>query len=177
MWPVSDWRSDSAVESVGRQSYYFGYMDGASKTYQHEFIDEICTRCGAVPYVISGKLPGDCTNISDWLNSINAERVRQISKGYTTDNDKQYGADLLLGWAQGYMWRGETVKAAALVEAVRELWASSRKDLLALANEDCEILNYGRCMNDPNRSRNAEYLDERYCWPCRIRSVLFAEGK
>lgn len=51
--------------------------------------------------------------------TVEAERARQIEKGYTAEHDDKQGIDHLLLWALHYAKKGEHVKSAALVEAAR----------------------------------------------------------
>jgi predicted ThiF/HesA family dinucleotide-utilizing enzyme len=53
------------------------------------------------------------------------ERARQVAKGYTPEQDAEHGPDHLLMWAEEYIYRGEPVKAAALMRAAREVLANS----------------------------------------------------
>ncbi len=52
---------------------------------------------------------------------INAERARQIEKGYTPDHDRQHGIAHVLRYALHYGSRGEHLKAYAMVEAALEI--------------------------------------------------------
>lgn len=51
---------------------------------------------------------------------VQAERSRQIEKGYTSEHDDEQGMDHLLHWALHFLKQGEAVKGAALIEAARE---------------------------------------------------------
>lgn len=57
----------------------------------------------------------------EWDAAIAAERKRQIEKGYSAEHDDEEGIDHLLSWAQRYAWRGQPIKAAALLEAASEV--------------------------------------------------------
>jgi hypothetical protein len=48
--------------------------------------------------------------------------------------------------------------------------------LQALADEPCENLTTGRCVDDPTRSVHAAYTAARYCAPCRILHIIDTEG-
>lgn len=52
---------------------------------------------------------------------INAERARQIEKGYTPEHDRQHGIAHVLRYALHYGSRGEHLKAYAMVEAALEI--------------------------------------------------------
>lgn len=55
-----------------------------------------------------------------WRQAIQAERSRQIEKGYDDVHDNEHGIDHLLTWAQEYARTSEPVESAALIEAARE---------------------------------------------------------
>lgn len=55
-----------------------------------------------------------------WRLTIEAERNRQIEKGYDQAHDEEHGVDHLLTWAQEYARVTKPVEAAALIEAARE---------------------------------------------------------
>lgn len=55
-----------------------------------------------------------------WRQTIQAERNRQIEKGYDETHDAEHGVDHLLTWAQEYARTSDPVASAALVEAARE---------------------------------------------------------
>ena len=48
--------------------------------------------------------------------------------------------------------------------------------LLYLAGEKCERLTSGTCADDDSLSPDAPYLADRYCWPCRVRAAIDADG-
>jgi hypothetical protein len=52
-----------------------------------------------------------------------AELERARSKGYTQEHDHEHGPQHLLDWATEYIYRGEPIKAAALIAAARALLA------------------------------------------------------
>lgn len=60
---------------------------------------------------------------------IAAERARQIAKGYTAEHDANHGAPLLLEWSARFAEHGEHIKAAAMVEAAREVLRNSQPSL------------------------------------------------
>lgn len=53
--------------------------------------------------------------------SVEAERARHAMKGYTPEHDAEHGIDHLIAWAYEYTWRGDRVKAAAMLVALRDL--------------------------------------------------------
>lgn len=54
-------------------------------------------------------------------DAINAERERQIAKGYTPEHDRRHGVAHVLRWVLHYGSRGEHLKAYAMVEAALEI--------------------------------------------------------
>ena len=59
--------------------------------------------------------------ITEWREDVIAERRRQVELGYDNDHDEKHGVIHLLMWAQRYLSVGETIKAAALIQAAREI--------------------------------------------------------
>lgn len=57
----------------------------------------------------------------DWIERLQAERKRQVEKGYTTDHDQKHGIKHLLDWALEYIRIGKKVEAGAVVLAALEL--------------------------------------------------------
>lgn len=60
---------------------------------------------------------------SHFRDEYTAELARARAKGYTEEHDHEHGPQHLLDWATEYIYRGEPIKAAALVAAVRALLA------------------------------------------------------
>lgn len=56
-----------------------------------------------------------------WQVAIEAERERQITKGYTAEHDARHGIRHLLCWAIDYDRRGKTLEASALKRAALDL--------------------------------------------------------
>lgn len=68
----------------------------------------------------------NCTERSDreqFNKLVQAERGRQVEKGYDAEHDDRHGVDHLLRWAIEYAFRGDRVKTAALIDAARALIA------------------------------------------------------
>lgn len=62
---------------------------------------------------------------AEWDARVYKERQRQIAIGYDAAHDREHGADHLMHWALTYLYRGERLKAAAMMEALRDLLAAS----------------------------------------------------
>lgn len=77
----------------------------------------------ALPFLVSAQHDTDAFH-----EAVQAERARQIAKGYDAAHDDEHGMAHLLTWAMHYLERGETVKAGALLVAAREALARSVQD-------------------------------------------------
>lgn len=71
-------------------------------------------------------LSSDVMDADDFADAVQAERERQVAKGYDRAHDTEHGIDHLLVWAYEYALKGKPVKSAAMIEAARELLAAGR---------------------------------------------------
>jgi len=71
-------------------------------------------RCTLPPNFLS---PG----VEDFWSSVHEERQRQKEIGFDEDHDREHGPLHLIEVAQLYIWRGEMTKAAAVLEAWKDL--------------------------------------------------------
>jgi hypothetical protein len=73
----------------------------------------------------TNETPTRAMDLYEWTAAIIVERQRQRDKGYDVEHDRHHGADELLRMAQERIRLGEVVKAAALIDAAREVLAGS----------------------------------------------------
>lgn len=79
----------------------------------------------ALAKLFGKKEPHRVASPIEFRRMVNAERKRQIEKGYDAQHDSQHGPIHLIALAQIYGRLGEPVKAAALNEAALDLMRSS----------------------------------------------------